>query len=98
MDKEDRRPTLKWKDTATEDVLNILDYINAENPQAAEKTVEIINTRVGNLEDMPKMGRPGRVPGTRELVISPSYVAVYSENPDEVVVLRVLHASQQWPV
>ena len=53
----------------------------------------------------PRLYRPGRVRGTREAVVLPNYVLVYSvdgegegEGDDgAIVVLRVLHASRQWP-
>jgi toxin ParE1/3/4 len=37
------------------------------------------------------------VKGTHELVIRPNYVIVYRVLQDAVAVLRVLHATQQWP-
>lgn len=45
----------------------------------------------------PTLYKTGRVKGTRELVVRPSYVMVYRVLPDAVEVLRVLHAAQQWP-
>jgi toxin ParE1/3/4 len=43
-------------------------------------------------------GRPGRVEGTRELVLAPlPFVAVYEVLENEVQVLRILHGAQQWP-
>lgn len=98
MNTNEIKPTLLWGDHATADVLSILDYISADDPVAAERVVEQIGDRVGNLPANPRMGRPGRVEGTRELVIPKNYVVVYKEDPEEVVVLRVLHAKQQWPV
>lgn len=46
----------------------------------------------------PTLYKAGRVKGTRELVVRPNYVMVYRVLPDAIEVLRVLHASQQWPV
>ena len=43
-------------------------------------------------------GRPGRVPGTRELVIPRTpYVAAYALTRDCIRILRVLHGAQMWP-
>jgi toxin ParE1/3/4 len=43
------------------------------------------------------MGRPGRVPGTRELVVTPNYLVPYRIKGEVLEVLRVMHARQRWP-
>lgn len=35
--------------------------------------------------------------GTREILVRPNYVMIYRITGDVVEVLRVLHATQQWP-
>jgi len=46
---------------------------------------------------LPKLYKPGRVKGTREMVVRPNYVVVYREDSRAVTILRVLHAARQWP-
>jgi toxin ParE1/3/4 len=47
---------------------------------------------------LPRSGRPGRVEGTRELVIIRTpYIVAYRIIGDTVRILRVLHSSRQWP-
>ena len=44
------------------------------------------------------MGRVGRVPDTREFVITDTpYIAAYQIVEDTLVILRVLHGAQRWP-
>ena len=44
------------------------------------------------------MGRPGRVPNTRELIISSSpFIAVYQIRRQDIFILRILHAARKWP-
>ena len=47
----------------------------------------------------PQMRRPGRLRGTRELVISRTpFVVIYRVKGSRIEVIRLLHSSQQWPV
>jgi addiction module RelE/StbE family toxin len=75
----------------------IVDYISDDNPDAALALMEEIQGKVAQLPAHPKRCRPGRVEGTRELIIRPNYIVVYAENGAAVTVLRVLHAAQMWP-
>lgn len=88
---------LKWRQAARDDLRSIIDYIAAENPAAALALWEEIEAKVGRLAEAPKLYRRGRVEGTREMVVRPNYLVIYSETPGTVTILRVLHASQMWP-
>lgn len=90
-------PELEWKASAVEDLMAIVGYIADDNPDAALALMEEIQHKVAQLPTQPKRGRPGRVEGTRELMIRPNYVVAYAETADVVTVLRVLHAAQMWP-
>ena len=90
-------PDLEWKASAVADLMAIVDYISDDNPDAALALMEEIQGKVAQLPAHPKRCRPGRVEGTRELVVRPNYIVVYAENTLDVTVLRVLHAAQMWP-
>ena len=90
-------PELEWKAPAVADLMAIVDYISDDNPEAALALVEEIQGKVAQLPAHPKRCRPGRVEGTRELVVRPNYIVVYTETAAAVTVLRVLHAAQMWP-
>ena len=83
--------------TAVADLTAIVDYISDDNPDAAIALMDEIHGKVAQLPAHPRRCRPGRVEGTRELVVRPNYLVVYVENPAVVTVLRVLHAAQMWP-
>ena len=75
-----------------------LAYIGKRNPWAAIDMGDAIEAAVEQLADHPHRGRPGRVKGTRELVISGTpYVVAYRVEADAVVILRLLHGAQRWP-
>lgn len=90
-------PALEWRQAARADLLAIVDYISDDNPDAAQRLKDEIEEKVSKLPDRPRVYRPGRVAGTREMVIRPNYIVVYAEDDRAVVILRVLHAAQQWP-
>ena len=90
-------PDLEWKTSAVADLMAIVDYISDDNPDAALALMDEIQGKVEQLPANPKRCRPGRVNGTRELVVRPNYIVVYTETPTMVTVLRVLHAAQMWP-
>ena len=90
-------PDLEWKATAIADLLAILDYISDDNPDAAQALKDEIEAKTSRLLEHPQMYRVGRVDGTREMVVRPNYIVIYSDDPSSIVILRVLHAAQQWP-
>lgn len=62
-------PEIEWKALALADLMAIVDYIAGNNPDAALALLEDIETAVARLAGHPGRGRPGRVSGTRELII-----------------------------
>jgi toxin ParE1/3/4 len=76
----------------------IFDYIEADSPRAAVTVDDRIESHVELLAGTPEIGRPGRIEGTRELVIRKTpYIAAYRIEGDTIRILRVLHGAQQWP-
>jgi addiction module RelE/StbE family toxin len=90
-------PSLEWKLTARVDLLAIVAHIADDNPDAAESLKNEIEAKAVALLEHPKLYRPGRVKGTREMVIRPNYVVIYREGDSEISILRVLHTARQWP-
>ncbi len=89
---------LVWSAFALSDRDGIFTYIEADNPRAAIMVDERIAGAARRLVEFPESGRPGRVAGTRELVIvGTPYVAAYVVTAGSVRMLRVLHGSQIWP-
>ena len=89
---------IRWLPEAHRNRLEQLDYIAQDNPLAAIGQDEQIERQVNMLLEHPKMGRPGRVTGTRELVVSSTpFVAIYRLHAQHIEVIRLLHSSQQWP-
>ncbi|MEM9101852.1 MAG: type II toxin-antitoxin system RelE/ParE family toxin [Pseudomonadota bacterium] len=86
-----------WHRLARADLLAIVTYIAEENPDAAQRIKDNIESKVQHLLQFPHLGPKGRVEGTREFVVSTNYILVYQDLPETIRILRVLHAAQQWP-
>jgi len=78
-------------------LLAIIDYISDDSPEAAQHLKDDIETKVSRLAERPRLYRVGRVAGTREMVVRSNYIVVYVEEPERIVILRVLHVARQWP-
>ena len=85
---------IEWEDIAQDDLLAIVVYIAEDNPRAAMALRDEIEKKVNGLREHPKMYRPGRVEGTREIVVRKNYIVIYKEDGFTVSVLRVLHAAR----
>ena len=89
---------IRWQDDAINDLIQIRRFIAVDDPSAAARVADHIRNAVPELACQPGMGRPGRIPGTRErvLVDVPCIIA-YRVEEGSVVILRVLHTSRKWP-
>lgn len=89
---------VKWLRTALANLDAEAQYIAEDSPTAATRTVTAIVDAVAHLSRFPSLGRPGRVAGTRELVVTGTpYIIPYRVSGDSVEILRVFHAARKWP-
>ncbi len=89
---------LAWTPRALAEIDAIFAYIAASDRNVAERLTFEMEARVARLADFPDMGRPGRVEGTREFVVSGTpYILPYRVRDGRVEILAALHASRQWP-
>ena len=86
--------SIKWTQVALRSVDDIAAYIANDNPIRATSFVLELQEAVTKLQAHPGMGRAGRVPGTRELVLHKNYIAIYRVRGDDVEILRLHHASR----
>ncbi len=89
---------IRWLSDSVDDLIEIQKYIANDNPHAARNVAERIKDSVNSLKEYPGIGRPGRVEGTRELVISNlPYIIPYRVKNNVIEILRVLHGAMEWP-
>jgi len=89
---------IKWVRLALADLDQAAEFISQDNPEAAKRIVKRIRDATRLLSDHPNAGRPGRVHGTRELVITDTpFILPYRVVRNTVQILRVLHGARKWP-
>lgn len=89
---------LRWHALALADRTAIFDYLMQNSPRAAVLLDERIEYQIEILQGFPHLGRPGRIAGTRELLVAgTSYIVAYAVEDETIRLLRVLHSSQLWP-
>jgi toxin ParE1/3/4 len=87
-----------WSPRAAADLDNLVDFISADKPDAAERVGNRIYEQVGGLALTPHIGRVGILSRTRELIIAPwPYIAVYRIDGETVRIIRVRHTSRRLP-
>jgi toxin ParE1/3/4 len=89
---------VRWLQKAIKNLDVEADYIAQENSKAAADMFVYVKNKVDALSEFPSSGRPGRVPGTRELVVDRyPFVVPYRVVGDELHVLRVFHTRRKLP-
>jgi toxin ParE1/3/4 len=89
---------LVWTRLALKDLSSAYDYIAQDNPSAAARIIERIEKGAEAVGRHPEMGRPGRVDGTRELIIPGTpFIIPYRVKANRVELLAVIHSARLWP-
>jgi toxin ParE1/3/4 len=91
--------TLIWSPESIHDLIALRAHIAEQDPAAAKRVaLHILYCVEYLLSENPKLGAPGRVPGSRELVIPKTpYIVPYRMRSSKIEIVRVYHASRHWP-
>ena len=88
----------RWLRKAVRDLDDEAAYIAAVDEAAARSVVWRVLDAVAMLAEQPGLGRPGRIAGTRELVVLKTrYLVPYRVTAESVEILRVFHTSRRLP-
>jgi len=89
---------VRWLRKALRNLDGEATYIAADEAAAARLVVKRVLDAVAMLAEQPGLGRPGRVPGTRELIVAKTrYIVPYRVRGETVEILRVFHTSRRLP-
>ena len=90
--------TVVWSPRAIGHLSALRAYIARENPDSAARTARTLLAAVDRLAALPNLGRPGRVSGTRELVVPGTrYVIPYRVRSERLEIIAAFHGRQRWP-
>jgi toxin ParE1/3/4 len=90
--------TVVWSPRAIGHLADLRAYIAGEHPDAATRTATTLLAAVDRLAALPNLGRPGRVAGTRELVVpGTQYIIPYRLRGERLEIIAVFHGRQRWP-
>jgi len=89
---------VRWLRKALRNLEDEATFIAQDDPAAAALVVERVLAAVAMLVEQPALGKPGRVPGTRELVVQNTrYIVPYRVRGSAIEILRVFHTSRRLP-
>jgi len=89
---------VEWLEEALFDIKEIGRFIAEDDPHAAYRVLAKIEASIHSLEHHPHLGRPGRVPKTRELVVPGlPFILPYYLKGNKIRILAVMHTSRKWP-
>ena len=89
---------VRWLSQALRNLDDEASYIAQDDPKAAQLVVQRILDSIAMLPEQPGIGRPGRVPGTRELIVLKTrYIVPYRVQGQTIEILRVFHTSRRPP-
>lgn len=86
-----------WAASAEQDRADIIEFISLDNPIAAIHMDELFAEAALRLEEHPLIGKPGRIPGTREVIPHANYRLIYEVQDDQVRILALVHTARLWP-
>ena len=87
-----------WSPEALLERADIWDAIANDNPRAAARIDELFSDAAARLGDHPKLGKPGKISGTRELIPHESYRLVYEIEGEALWILALIHTARLQPL
>ena len=87
-----------WTRQAAQQLSAAHEFVTRDSREAADRQLLLIYRAAESLGIFPEKGRHGRIPGTRELVVTgTSYIVGYRIRESSVRILGILHGARRWP-
>lgn len=89
---------LRYTRQAFSDIDSLYTFIAQNNPSAAQRVLDRVESGIEHLSQHPELGRIGRISGTRERIIPDThYIVAYEIGTEYIAILAIIHSSQKWP-
>jgi len=89
---------LRWTRLALQDLEQALVYVSEKNSSFPPLMLPRIKKSLKALKSHPFIGRAGRVPGTRELIIvGTPFILPYRIKLETIDLLAFVHSARRWP-
>lgn len=97
-----RKVAVVWTANAESDLLQVITRVAEENPVAAQVLIDEIVEKAEKLAENPKLYAVSeRAEAFRQLTVRANYLLYYQvlteENPQQALIVAVVHARQAWP-
>lgn len=90
--------SIVWSPRAIRHLVSLRKHIERDSEQSAALVAGRILDAVDLLVSHPELGRPGRLLGTRELVVVDTpYIIPYRVRGESLELIAVFHGRQRWP-
>jgi plasmid stabilization system protein ParE len=87
---------VQWEPEARADLIHITEHFADKDPRVAELLLDRIEQSAAALARL-DTGHPGRMPKLREKSVARTkYILAYRSLARRIVILRVIHSSQDW--
>jgi len=87
-----------WRESARADLIQIVSFVAAENPQAARRLKNLLEGAILPTAEHPYLYRASeRIPGLREIVAHPNYIVFYRVTAQCIEVVNIVHARREFP-
>ena len=88
-----------WSATAASELDDHIRFVAQDSLAAAFQVQDRILAAARKIAEFPGRGRPGRLAGSREIVVArTSCLIVYTVAAERIDILRIMHGARQWPL
>ncbi|MGH9740864.1 MAG: type II toxin-antitoxin system RelE/ParE family toxin [Candidatus Acidiferrum sp.] len=85
-----------WTEAAINHLIEVRDYVARDKPEAARQLAQKIRKSIARLALLPHLGRAGREPETRELIIGGTpYIVCYQVHRERLIILAIIHSARE---